>query len=97
MKFLITENQYEKLLQASRERHANDPNRDIRRGGFEVDGQVVTYNVMVRNDGSVYVSYNYNGVRRLLYITNEVNFIRLGKNEQKNTIESKINSDIQKK
>ena len=97
MTILISEQQYEKLLQASRERHANDPNRDIKKGGFEINGQVVTYNVMVRKDGSIYVNYNYNGVRRLLYITNEVNFILLDKKDQKDAVEFRIKKDIEKR
>ena len=97
MKFLITEDQYEKLIQASRERHSKDPNPNIKSGGFDLDGDVITYSVTVRNDYSVYVNYTYNGKRSLAYITNEEKFIRLSKEEQRSLVKSKIMDSIQKK
>jgi hypothetical protein len=96
MKYIITEDQYEKLLMASRKRHANDKSRDVKNGSFNYDGKLITYNVMIREDGSLYVYYNFDG-KHLLYITNEMKFIILSKDEQKKLIQNKIENHIKKK
>jgi hypothetical protein len=96
MKYILTEDQYEKLLNATRELHKNKVSRDVKVGSFNFNGEVITYNTMIRQDGSVYIYYNYKG-RHMLYMTNEMKYIVLSNEEQKNLIENKIKNHIQKK
>ena len=45
MKYILTEDQYVKLLAASRERHDKDPETRIKGGMFNLDGHIAKYNV----------------------------------------------------
>ena len=87
MKYVVTEDQYEKLLKASLKRHAKDPEPNIKGGTFNFKGHIVKYSVVNRNNESIYVNYTYDGQKNMVYIMSDENFIQLDKKEQENTIE----------
>lgn len=97
MNYLITENQLEKLIQASKERHKNTPSPYIKGGIFDFNGEPVTYGLTIRKDHSVYTNYLHNKKRHMLYIMNDFDFVQLDKKEQRNAAESKIRKDIERK
>lgn len=97
MKYVVTENQYEKLLQASRERHAKDLEPRIKGGILNANGHLVKYYIVVRNGESIYASYSYEDQKRMVYIMTDVNFILLDKKDQEDSVEFKIKKDIEKK
>jgi hypothetical protein len=96
MIYLITENQYEKLLNASRKRHANKPNRNVERGMFSYDGYDVKYAIVNRNQEFIYANYEYDGKRKMVYIMRDEDFIQLNKEEQEKRIEYSIKKQIEK-
>ena len=97
MKYIITENQYEKLLKASLKRHANDPQRDITGGMFIYNGHLVKYTIFKRDDGAIYATYTYDERKKRVYIMNEETFIQFSKKEQEDSVEFRIKKDIEKK
>lgn len=97
MTILISEDQYEKLVKASLKRHAKDPEPRIKGGIFNVNGHLVKYNIVVRNEESIYSNYTYDGDRRMVYIMTDVNFILLDKKDQEDAVEFRIKKDIEKK
>ena len=97
MRYIITEDQYEKLLKASLKRHAKDPEPRIKGGIFNVNGHLVKYTIVVRNEESIYSNYVYDGQRRMVYIMTDVNFILLDKKDQEDAVEFRIKKDIEKK
>lgn len=97
MKYVVTEDQYEKLIKASLKRHANDPETGIKKGLFNVHGHLVKYNIVNRNNESIYASYEYEGQRRTVYIMTDENFIQFDKKEQEDVVEFRIKKDIEKK
>ena len=86
MRYIVTENQYEKLLKASLKRHAKDPEPRIKGGIFNVNGQLVKYNVINRNEESIYATYTYNDQRRTVYVMTDENFIQLNKKDQEDAV-----------
>jgi hypothetical protein len=96
-KYLITEDQYEKLVKASLKRHANDPEPNIDVGTFDLNGNNVKYSVLMRKDGYVYTNYSFRGQKHKVHIMPEESFIRLTKKEQEDSVESRIRKDINKK
>ena len=97
MTILITEDQYEKLLKASLKRHAKDPEPNIKGGMFNVNGYLVKYGIVNRGGKSIYANYNYDDVKRMVYIMTDENFIQLDKKEQEDAVEFRIKKDIEKK
>ena len=97
MTILITEDQYEKLLKASLKRHAEDSEPNIKGGMFNVGGYLVRYSVVNRGGKSIYANYNYDDVKRMVYIMTDENFIQLNKKEQEDAVEFRIKKDIEKK
>lgn len=97
MKYVVTEDQYEKLLQASLKRHAKDHESNIKGGIFNVDGHLVKYSIVNRGGESIYSNYSYDDQRRMVYIMTDENFIQLNKKEQENAVEFRIKKDIEKK
>jgi uncharacterized membrane protein YobD (UPF0266 family) len=97
MKYILTEDQLEKLLKASLKRHSKDPESNITSGMFNFDGFIVKYSVSIRGDGYVYANYTYQGQRFKVHIMSEENFIQLDKKEQENSVEFRIKKDIEKK
>lgn len=97
IKYIITEDQYEKLLKASLKRHVNDPEPNITSGSFNIDGEEVKYNVSIRPDGYVYVNYLYKSKKSRVHVMSEENFIQLSKMEQEDAVEFRIKKDIEKK
>jgi hypothetical protein len=93
-RYTITEDQYEKLINASLKRHAKDPKPNIEGGTFDLDGDTVKYSVFIRKDGYVYVYYTYLGQKHKVHIMPEESFIRLNKKEQENSVESRIKKDL---
>jgi hypothetical protein len=96
MNYILTEGQYERLLNASRKRHAKDPERNVKGGMFNFNGHLVKYSVVNRNEEFIYVNYEYESVRKMTYIMKDEDFIQLDKKEQENRIEFKIKKDIEK-
>jgi hypothetical protein len=97
MTILISEDQYEKLIKASLKRHAKDTEPYVKGGMFNVNGHLVKYSVVNRKGESIYVNYNYDEQKRMVYIMTDENFIQLSKKEQEDAIEFRIKKDIQKK
>jgi len=97
MTILISEDQYEKLIKASLKRHAKDTETNVKGGMFNVNGHLVKYSVVNRKGESIYVNYNYDEQKRMVYIMTDENFIKLSKKEQEDAIEFRIKKDIQKK
>ena len=97
MKYIITEDQYEKLLQASSKRHSNDPEPNINSGSFNIDGSNIKYNISIRPDGYVYVNYQYKSKKSKVHVMSEENFIQLSKKGQEDAVEFRIKKDIEKK
>ena len=97
MKYVVTEDQYEKLLKASLKRHAKDPEPNIKGGTFNFKGHLVKYSVVNRNNESIYVNYTYAGQKNMVYIMSDENFIQLDKKEQENAVEFRIKKHIEKK
>jgi hypothetical protein len=97
MTILISEDQYEKLLKASIKRHAKDPEPNIKGGMFNVGGHLVKYSIVNRGGKSIYVNYSYDGLKRMVYIMTDENFIQLNKKEQEDAVEFRIKKDIEKK
>ena len=97
MTILITEDQYEKLLKASIKRHAKDPEPNIKGGMFNVGGYLVKYSVVNRGGKSIYANYNYDDLKRMVYIMTDENFIQLDKKKQEDAVEFRIKKDIEKK
>jgi hypothetical protein len=97
MTILISEDQYEKLVKASLKRHAKDPEPNIKGGTFNVNGHLVKYGVVNRKGESIYVNYNYDEQKRMVYIMTDENFIQLNKKEQEDAVEFRIKKDIEKK
>jgi hypothetical protein len=97
MTILITEDQYEKLLKASLKRHAKDPEPNIKGGMFNVGGYLVRYSVVNRGGKSIYANYNYDDVKRMVYIMTDETFIQLDKKKQEDAVEFRIKKDIEKK
>lgn len=94
MKYILTEDQYEKLLAASRKRHAKDPEPRIKSGMFNFNGHIVKYNVVNRNNEFIYVNYEFDGQRKMMYIMRDEDFIQLDKEEQENRIEHRIKQKL---
>jgi len=97
MKYIITENQYEKLLKASLKRHANDPERNIKGGNFIYNGKPVKYSIFSREGKSIYVNYGYDKTHHTTYIMSDENFIQMDKKEQEKVVEFRIKKNIDKK
>lgn len=97
MNYLITEDQFSKLIQASRERHKNAPTPYIKGNVFDFDGKPVSYGITIRKDHSVYANYQYKYQRHIVYIMNDYDFVQLDKKGQRSAAESKIKSDIERK
>jgi hypothetical protein len=97
MKYVVTEDQYEKLLKASLKRHAKDPEPNIKGGTFNFKGHLVKYSVVNRDKKSIYVNYTYDGQRGMVYIMGDENFIQLDKEEQEKAVEFRIKKHIEKK
>ena len=97
MNYLITEDQFSKLIQASRERHKNAPTPYIKGSIFDFNGEPVTYGITIRKDHSVYANYLYKEKRIMTYIMNDYDFVQLDKKGQRNAAESKIRKDIEQK
>jgi hypothetical protein len=97
MKYVVTEDQYEKLLQASRERHATSANPYIKGNIFDFNGDSVSYGIVHRKDNTIYANYTYKGDRHIVHILNDLDFVRLTKKEQRSAAEAKIKKDIERK
>jgi cell division protein FtsI/penicillin-binding protein 2 len=97
MNYLITEDQFSKLIQASRERHKNAPTPYIRGSIFDFNGEPVTYGITIRKDHSVYANYQYKNERHIVYIMNDYDFVQLDKKGQRGVVEPKIKKDIERK
>jgi hypothetical protein len=96
MKYILTEDQYERLLNASRKRHAKDPERNVKSGMFNLNGHLVKYSVVNRNEEFIYVNYEYDGKRKMTYVMKDEDFIQLNKEEQEKRIEYSIKKSIEK-
>jgi len=97
MTILISEDQYEKLVKASLKRHAKDPEPNVKGGMFNVNGHLVKYGVVNRDGKSIYANYNYDDLKRMVYIMTDENFIQLDKKKQEDAVEFRIKKDIEKK
>jgi hypothetical protein len=97
MTILILEDQYEKLLQASRERHADSPKPYIKGNIFDFNGDSVSYSIVNRKDNTIYANYTYKGDRHIVHIMNDLDFVRLSKKEQRSAAQNKIQKHIEKK
>lgn len=97
MNYLITEDQFSKLIQASKERHKNAPSPYIKGNVFDLDGQPVSYGITIRKNHSVYANYQYKKEKRIVYIMNDYDFVQLDKKGQRGAAEFKIKSDIERK
>ena len=64
---------------------------------FNVNGHLVKYSVVNRNGESIYVNYNYDDQKYMVYIMTDEKFIQLNKKEQEDAVEFKIKKNIQKK
>ena len=96
MKYILTEDQLEKLLKSSLKRHAKDPTRNIEGGMFNLDGYLIKYTVTIRGDGYVYSNYYFDDEKGRVHIMPEESFILLNKKEQENIVELRIKKDIEK-
>ena len=96
MKYVLTEDQYERLLNASRKRHAKDPELNVKGGMFNVNGHLVKYSIVNRKEEFIYANYNYDGERKMAYVMRDEDFILLDKKEQENRIEHSIKKHIEK-
>ena len=96
MKYILTEDQLEKLIKASIKRHAKDTERNIEGGMFEYKGRIVRYTVTTRNDGYVFATYTYDETKNKVHVMSELDFIQLNKKEQENVVEHRIRKDIDK-
>ena len=97
MTILILGDQYEKLLQASRERHADSPKPYIKGNIFDFNGDSVSYSIVNRKDNTIYANYTYKGDRHIVHIMNDLDFVRLSKKEQRSAAQNKIQKDIERK
>lgn len=97
MEYIITENQYEKLIQASLKRHSKDPERNIKEGSFNYDGSIIKYSIMNKNNESIYANYKYKNKTIRAYIMSDENFIQLSKDDQEKAVEYKIKRQIDQK
>ena len=96
MKYILTEDQYERLLNATRKRHAKDPERNVKGGMFNFNGYIVKYSVVNRKEEFIYVNYEYDEQRKMAYVMRDEDFIQLNKEEQENRIEYSIKRQIEK-
>lgn len=96
MKYILTEDQLEKLIKASIKRHAKDPERNIQGGMFVLNGNLINYTVNIRNDGYVFATFIYGGKRMKVHVMSEMDFIQLNKKEQEDVVEFRIKKDIEK-
>lgn len=96
MKYILTEDQYERLLNASRKRHAKYPERNVKSDMFNFNGHLVKYSIVNRKEEFVYANYEYEGDRKMAYIMRDEDFIQLDKKEQENRIEHSIKKHIEK-
>jgi len=100
MKYFITKEQsdrLEKLQKMALKRHANKEPKGFKGGTFNVDGNVITYDLYTRSDGSLYAQATLKDRKHHIFIMNELDFLPLEKEEQEKISEYRIKKFLEKK
>jgi len=77
MKYFITKEQsdrLEKLQKMALKRHANKEPKGFKGGTFNVDGNVITYDLYTRSDGSLYAQATLKDRKHHIFIMNELDY-----------------------
>ena len=100
MKYFITKEQsdrLERLQKMALKRHANKEPKGFKGGTFNVDGNVITYDLYTRSDGSLYAQATLKDRKHHIFIMNELDFLPLEKEEQEKISEYRIKKFLEKK
>jgi hypothetical protein len=96
MRYIITEQQLEKLQQMARNRHLNrEP--ETTKGELNYNGENIKYLITKRDNKYVSVRVKYDGNNYLIYIMPDEDFITLSKEEKENIIKYKVKNYLNNK
>ncbi len=96
MRYIITEQQLEKLQQMARNRHLNRES-EITKGELNYNGENIKYLITKRDNKYVSVRVKHNDNNYLIYIMPDEDFITLSKEEKENIIKYKVKNYLNNK